>query len=177
VGSDLSCAPASCCARAPLITIRNMNHPPEQLPVTIPPDARAYRVLLIAFSPLLLIWGLGWWRRGSANTPLIAMIAALGVAGLYLVWNKTVRVDLSEISQGWPPFRTRISYHHIGRVRRIYVSSRYGSTLCLGIAEVSSKKKIVLPLKSFSLAKRKQIVEILKMRAPQARIDASCLLG
>ena len=154
-----------------------MNHPPEELPVTISPDGRAYMALLIAFSPMVLIWALCWWRRGPANSPPFAIIAALVVAGLYIVWSKTVRIDLAEISQGWPPFRTRIAYHEIARIHRIYVSSRYASTICLAISGISDKKKIVLPLKSFGVAKRRKLIRILELKAPQTRVDPSSFLG
>jgi hypothetical protein len=153
-----------------------MNHLPEQLPVTISPDARAYRALLVAFSPLFAIWGLGWWIRGTVNAPLIEMIAALFVVALCIVTNKTVKLDLGEISQGWPPFRTKIAYHEIARIHRIHISSRYGSTLCLAISAVSGKKNIALPVKSFGVAKRKKLMEILTVKASQARVDASGLL-
>lgn len=103
-----------------------MNHPPEQLPVTISPDARAYKALVVAFSPLFAIWGLGWWKRGSVNAPLIEMIAVLFAVALCIVTNKTVKLDLRDISQGWPPVRTRIAYYEIARIRHIYISSRYG---------------------------------------------------
>jgi hypothetical protein len=151
-----------------------MNHQPEEGSVTIPPDARAYVALLIAFSPLFAICGLGWWVRGSVNAPLIEMIAALFAVALYLVTNKTVRLDLWEISQGWPPFRTKIAYHEIARIHHIYISSRYGSTLCLAISAAGDKKKIALPVKSFGVTKRKKLMGILMMKAPQARVDPSC---
>jgi hypothetical protein len=163
-------------AKRPPPHVSSMNHQPEELPVTIPPDARAYVALLIGFSPLFVIWALGWWIRGSVNAPLIAMILVLTAVALYLVTNKTVRLDLWAVSQGWP-FKTKIAYHEIARIHHIYISSRYASTLCLAISAVGAKKRITLPLRSFGVPKRKKLMGILKMKAPQARVDASSSEG
>jgi hypothetical protein len=156
--------------------VSSMNHQPEEVPVTILPDLRAYVALLIGFSPLFVIWALGWWIRGSVNAPLIAMILVLTAVALYVVTNKAVRLDLCGVSQGWP-FKTKIAYHEIARIHHIYTSSRYASTLCLAISALGDKKRITLPLRSFSVAKRKKLMEILKLKAPEARVDPSSVEG
>ena len=130
-------------------------------------------MILLAFSPLLVIWILAWFRRGYMPGQVIALIAALVVIACAAIWNKAVTLEETEILQGWPPFRTRIEYGEISRIHRIYVSTRYGSVLCLAISATHAKKDIVLPMKSFGLEKRARLVGILTAKAPQARIDST----
>jgi hypothetical protein len=148
-----------------------VDNPSEQLPVTISPDARAYTMLLAVFSPLFVIWGLAWLKKGSVVAPTIILIGGLVVIGLCQLRNKTLELDDCEIVQGWLPFRTSIQYHEIARIHHIFVSSRYGSSPCLAISTGPKNKKIVVPMRSFNLTKRRQLVGILKVKAPQARFD------
>jgi hypothetical protein len=148
-----------------------MNASPETCPFAIRPDTRAYMILLAVFSPLFVLWGLMWLRKGYVIAPPIILIAALVVLALYQLRNKTLMLGDSEIVQGWPPFRTTIQYHEIARIHHIFVSSRYASSPCLAISSAEGNKQILLPMKSFSLDKRRRLVKFLRVRAPQARID------
>lgn len=148
-----------------------MNESPDTCPFAIRPDARAYAILLAVFSPLFVLWGLVWLRKGSVFPPVIILIAGLVVIGLYQLTNKTLKLDDSRIVQGWPPFRTTIQYHEIAHTHHIFVSSRYASSPCLAISSAARNKQIVLPMKSFSVDKRRRLVKFIRARAPQARID------
>lgn len=152
-----------------------MNPQLGPLPVTVSPDARAYLMLLLAFSPLFLLWGLGWWRNGSVNSALLEMIVAVCLVGMLVVWNRTVRIGLADMSQGIPPFRTRIAFGEIDRIHNIYIPTRYAATHCLAVSTASDRQRLVLPMKSFGAAKRKMLVEIVQAKAPQVRVDAACL--
>jgi hypothetical protein len=148
-----------------------MNDSSETFPFAIRPDACAYIMLLVVFSPLFVLWGLVWLRKGSVIAPVIILIAGLVVIALYQLRNKTLMFDDSEIVQGWPPFRTTIQYDEIARIHHIFVSSRYASSACLAISSVAGNKQIVLPMRSFSVDKRRRVVEFVRAQAPQARID------
>jgi hypothetical protein len=140
------------------------------------PDARAYVVILIAVSPLFLLWGLVWLRKGFASWPVVALIAALVALGWLQLSFRAVRVGESGIVQGYTPLVTRIAYQDISRIHRVFVSSRYGSTSCLAIS-AAGDKQIVLPMKSFSLEKRNHLVKLLMAKAPQARCDLGAELS
>ncbi len=150
-----------------------MTNSPEPRSLTIRPDARAYAVIVIACLPVFVLWSLVWWKRGPAVAPPIALIAALVALGCVQLRNKAVTLDDGAIVQGWPPFRTRIAYHEIARIHHVFVSTRYASVACLAIAAAAETKtkEIVLPMKSFSLEKRRRLVRLLQAKAPQARID------
>ncbi len=148
-----------------------MNNPPETPPTNIAPDTRAYVALLLAFSPLLVIYVLVWLRRGSISPWILILIAGLVVGGLFQLRSKTVTLGDREIAQGIRPFYRRIAYDDIRRIHHISVSSRYGSSPCLAISASPHSKDIVLPMRSFSRAKRVCVVQFIKMKAPQARID------
>jgi hypothetical protein len=126
--------------------------------------------------PVFAIWALAWFRRGRVVgwQPGLLIVATLVMGWLQLT-NKAVKLYDFEIVQGWPPFRTRIAYHDISRVHHIFVSSRYASASCLAISSAREDKKIVLPLKSFGPEKRRRLMRILEINAPQARIDPNLL--
>ena len=147
-----------------------MNDSPN-CPFAIRPDARAYAILLAVFSPLFVLWGLAWLRKGSVIALALILIAGLVVVALYQLRNKTLQLDDSGVVQGWPPFRTTIEYHEVSRIHHIFVSTRYASSPCLAISSAARNKQIVLPMKSFSLDKRRRLVKFIRARAPQARID------
>jgi hypothetical protein len=64
------------------------------------------------------------------------------------------------------------SEHRSGSsIRHIFVSSRYASSAWLAISSVAGNKQIVIPMKTFSVDKQSRVVEFLRARAPQARID------
>ncbi len=148
-----------------------MNDSPETCYFTIRPDARAYFMLLAVFSPLFVLWGLVWLRKGYVDKSVFIVIAGLVVIGMYQLRNKTLQLFDSRIVQGWPPCRTAIQYHEIAHVHHTFVSSRYGSSPCLAISSAEQNKRIVLPMKSFSVDKRRRLVQFIRMRAPQARVD------
>jgi len=138
---------------------------------TIAPDARAYVVLLLAFSPLVAIYALLWLKRGSIPFSVTILIVALVVAGLVQLKSRTVTLGDHEILQGWPPLGSRIAYQEIRRIHHRSVTSRYGSSPCLAISAARKSKEILLPLRSFNLAKRVRLVQLLRSKAPQAQVD------
>jgi hypothetical protein len=62
---------------------------PKPFSLTIAPDARAYLVVLIALSPLFLLWGLVWLRGDQGVAPPVALVAGVVVIGL----TATIRID------------------------------------------------------------------------------------
>lgn len=148
-----------------------MNNLPETPTASLAPDPRAYVALLVACSPLWLTYLILWLRRGPLPVSITAITLGLVSWALLNLRNRTVTLGEHELVQGLPPFSRRIAYHEIKRIHHIFVSSRYGSSPCLAISAGSKRKEIVLPMRSFSLSKRVQLVQLLKMKAPQASVD------
>jgi hypothetical protein len=153
--------------------IESMDNSTET-PTTITPDARAYAVLLLAFSPLAAIYAVLWGKRGTIPFSVTMVVVGLVVVALLQLKSRTVTLGEQEMVQGWPPLGSRIAYHEIRRIHHRFVSSRYGSSPCLAISAgpKGKEKEILLPLRPFNLAKRVRLVEWLKVKAPQARVDA-----
>lgn len=99
------------------------------------------------------------------------ILAAIFVFASAQIGNKAIRLSDWEITQGFPPFRAQIPYSEIARIHRVHISTRYSTAVCLAISAAGEKKQIVLPVKSFGAEKRKQLIQILRERALQARID------
>jgi len=153
--------------------IESMDNSTETL-TTIAPDKRAYVVLLLVFSPLVAIYAVLWGKRGTIPFSVTMVVVGLVVVALLQLKSRTVTLGEQEMVQGWPPLGSRIAYHEIRRIHHRFVSSRYGSSPCLAISAgpKGKEKEILLPLRPFNLAKRVRLVEWLKVKAPQARVDA-----
>ena len=135
------------------------------------PDSRAWVVLGVALSPVMAVWTAVWLRRPETATLAVPAIGILLVAASVSLIARSVRVDDTGITQGWRPFATRIAYADIDRIHHVFVSSRYGSSPCLAVTARGRRKEIRLPMKSFSVQKRRQLVTLLMDRAPTVRVD------
>lgn len=144
-----------------------------ELPLKLLPDLRAYAVLILVFSPIYILWILASLRRGGGMQVPFLLVTGLLVFGLLYLHNKSVRIGDLELVQGWPPFRTTIPYHEIARIHHVFVSNRYASVACLAISSRGETRRILLPLRSFGIEKRRSLVDLLRTRAPQARADVS----
>jgi len=139
--------------------------------VGIFPDGRAWLVLTIAISPILLTWMVLSVKQpaiAASAVPAVAIVLALVYLGLLA---KTVTVDERGLAQGWRPFATRITYTEIVRIHHMFVSTRYGSSPCLAFTARGGRKEITLPMKSFNLEKRRRLVALVVERAPEVRVD------
>ncbi len=75
-----------------------MSDSPDITGTTIAPDARAYLTVLLAFSPLLVLYVIVWLKRGSISIWVMMAIIGLTVAGLVQLRSKTVTLDLSALA-------------------------------------------------------------------------------
>src|ERR1700682_2421944 len=122
------------------------------------PDSRAWMVLSVALSPLVALWTAVWLKRPDTALSAVPAIAVTFVIGYVALIARAVSVDDTGITQGWPPFATRIAYAEIGRIQHVVVSSRYGSSPNLAITARGGRKEIKLPMRSFNLPKRQRLV-------------------
>src|SRR5262249_16084723 len=132
-------------------------------------------VLGAAFSPLVVLWAIVWWRRPETAVPAIPMVGARLLFGWAALFARTVTVSDSGIRQGWWPFSTRVDYADASRIHHVSVSHKSGVSPTLAITARAGRKEIRLPMKSFSLQKRQQLVRLLVERAPGARVDGTVL--
>src|ERR1041385_4615574 len=153
-----------------------MNHLPESPTPVVSPDTRAYAALLAVFSPLLLLYGLVWIKRGSLSPWISFLIIGLVISALVQLRNRTVTLGDEEIRQGIRPLGRRMAYRDIKQIHHIYITSRYGGSSCL-VVSGTQRRDIVLPMRSFSRNKRVRLVQLLQAKAPQARVDPTVLHG
>ena len=108
--------------------------------------------------------------RGTGFVLLVVGVVLVLVYVSLIV--KTVTVDDSGLTQGWRPFATRSAYGDVGRIHHVFVSSRYGSSPNLAITARDGREAIRLPMKSFSLEKRRRLVARIMKRSPSVHIDS-----
>ena len=137
----------------------------------IVPDTRAFVLLGVALSPIIVIWTIVWLKRPDTAMSAVPAVAMLFVGVCASLAARTVTLDDIGLSQGWRPFATRIPYADIDRIHHVFLSSRYGSSPCLAVTANRGRKEIRLPMKAFNLQKRRQLVTLLIERAPRARVD------
>jgi hypothetical protein len=136
-------------------------------------DGRAYAAVLIVLLPLI-----GLFSAVALTSHTLGAGPFIGVAAVGLLWcgalsNRMVVFDETGLAQGWPPFQRRLAYAEVVGVHHVFPSGRGAAGVCLAISTQSSRTPILVPLKSFSVAKRQRLVEILRLRAPQARFEVS----
>ena len=128
-------------------------------------------VLSVALSPIVVLWAVVWFRRPDTAMSALSVIGLLLVFGAVSLIFRTVSVDDTGIAQGWPPLVKRIAYSDIDRIHQVFISYRGASSPCLAITARGGRREIRLPLKSFSVEKRRQLVTLLVDRAPDVRVD------
>jgi hypothetical protein len=144
----------------------------DDLPMIVTPTWRACVIAPGLIASLSLFWIVGSLRDMETSIGELVLPLGMGFLVLLYIKNQTIRLDETEITQGFSPFRTRISYGMIASVGREMRSFKGASTEMLVISERESARRVRFPVINFDYGELIQVIRLIATRAPQARLDA-----
>ncbi len=143
----------------------------DDLPMIVTPTWRACVIAPGLIAALSLFWIVGSLR--GMETSLAELLLPLGGGFLVLLYIKKQTICLDTgITQGFSPFRTRISYGMIANVDREMRSFKGASTQLLVISKRESRRRMQFPTVNSDRVELDRVIRLIATCAPQARLDA-----
>lgn len=141
------------------------------IPIELGPGPKAYAMVSMIVGFPALVWLAGILLGKRIPVQLLEWCAAgVGFIVLY-IRNMNIRLDEVGISQGFSVFRTLIPYETVSGVHREVRHGKGGSTTVLVVTKRDSRRRIVIPLRSFDQIKLARVMALLARMAPQAHIE------
>jgi hypothetical protein len=141
------------------------------LPVELGPGPNAYMMISLVVGLPAVIWFVGILFDKKMPIQLLEYCMAGAAFIVLYIKNLNIRLDEVGISQGFSVLRTFMPYETVSGVHREVRTGRGGPTTVLVVTKRDSRKRIVIPLRSFDQTKLAHVMALLARKAPQAHIE------